>query len=253
MIVDRVGEVRKNNFGSEMEIIKYNNACDIDVYFIEYNWIGKHISYSNFKKGAVECPYERKTYNIGYLGEGKYKSKIEGKLTDYYDKWVGMLRRCYCDKLHKKYPQYKECKVCDEWLNFQNFAKWYEDNYYEVEGQRMELDKDILIKGNKVYSPETCVFVPRLINTVITNRKRDRGKYPVGVTLSSNKKKYISRCSNGKGEFIYIGRYDTALEAFNVHKEYKENIIKSIANKYKEVIPNNLYEAMYRYEVEITD
>lgn len=79
-----------------------------------------------------------------------------------------MLNRCCSGKLHKRESTYINCKVCDEWLNFQNFSEWFKNNYYEVEGQRMELDKDILNKGNKIYSPNTCIFVPHNINNLFT-------------------------------------------------------------------------------------
>lgn len=167
--------------------------------------------------------------------------------------WVGLLRRCYSDKLKEKHPTYQNCTVCEEWHNYQVFAKWYEDNYYNIEGQRMELDKDILYKGNKIYSPETCVFVPRIINTVILNRQRDRGKYPVGVTYSKRQNMFLARCSDGFGQMTCIGRFSDPINAFNAYKNYKENFIKHIADEYKEAIPNKLYEAMYRYKVEITD
>ena len=86
-----------------------------------------------------------------------------------------MLRRCYDEKLHKKYPTYIDCKVCEEWLNFQNFAKWYYNNYYEIENEKICLDKDILHKGNKIYSPDNCVFVPNNINVLFVKSDKSRG------------------------------------------------------------------------------
>lgn len=84
-IIDRTGEKRLNNFGSTVEIVTYRNVNDIDVYFEEYDYTSKHLSYSNFKKGRVACPYEKRTYGKGYMGEGKYKSKENKKLIDSYD------------------------------------------------------------------------------------------------------------------------------------------------------------------------
>ena len=173
--VDRVGERNINNFGSEMIIInsytefnsKYNrNYAYIDVYFPRYNWTFKGATYQSFKNSQIKCPYEKRTYGMGYLGEGKYKGKENGKPTKCYDTWKSMLERCYDPKYHEKEPTYIDCKVCDEWLCFQNFAEWFYDNYYEVEGERMALDKDILNKGNKIYSPNNCIFVPQIINNL---------------------------------------------------------------------------------------
>ena len=131
--IDRTGEKNINNFGSEIIIVKYRNKRDIDVYFSEYDWTFKNNTYQNFKKGQIRCPYEKSVYGIGYLGEGDYKSKENGKNTKIYDVWHGMLRRCYDEKLHERQPTYIGCKVCEEWHNFQNFAKWYDENYYEIE------------------------------------------------------------------------------------------------------------------------
>lgn len=100
-VVDRTGERNINTFGSEMVIVECRGALDIDVYFPEYNWIAKGMRYDNFKKGNIKCPYERRVYGVGYLGEGKYKVYENGKNTKYYDAWHDMLNRCYSEKLHK--------------------------------------------------------------------------------------------------------------------------------------------------------
>ena len=117
----------------------------------------------------------------------------------------------------------------------------------------MQLDKDILIKGNKVYSPETCVFVPQNINELFVKRNIDRGIYPIGVHLNKLNNKYIAQCAQGQGKIINLGCFNAPKEAFNVYKLFKEDIIKQIADKYKILIPQKLYNAMYEYEVEITD
>ena len=164
--LNRIGEERLNNFGSKMIITRYKNAIDIDVYFPEYDWTFKNSAYKEFKNGKIKCPYKRSVCGVGYIGEGKYKVKENGKNTRVYDTWHDMLRRCYDSKFHEKRPTYVDCEVCEEWHNFQNFAKWYDNNYYEIEGERMHLDKDILVKHNKIYSSETCVFVPHAINSL---------------------------------------------------------------------------------------
>ncbi len=175
-----------------------------------------------------------------------------------YAVWYGMLQRCYSEKCQQKYPTYKNCTVCEEWLYYPNFKKWYEENYYEIDGQRMHLDKDILNKGNKVYSPENCVFVPQGVNKVFTKNDANRGDYPVGVSWNKQNKKYRANCSifdieNNKYVYMYLGLHNTPEEAFKVYKTTKEKNIKQVAEYYKGQIPSKLYEAMYRYEVEITD
>ena len=183
--IDRTGEENINTFGSKMIIVIYRNNKDIDVYFPEYNWTFEHTNYGNFKKGKIKCPYEPKVYGVGYLGEGKYTATENEKNNEYYDIWHDMIKRCYDPKYQEKHSTYKDCKVEDYLLNFQNMGEWIDKNYYEVPGEQMCLDKDILHKGNKVYSRETCIFVPERINTLFTKCNKSRGKDPIGVTQRS--------------------------------------------------------------------
>ena len=150
--IDRIGEEGINKFGSKMVIKEYRNARNIDVYFPEYNWIFKHAQYNNFRNGNIKCPYERRYHTHGYLGEGKYKMSENGKHTDEFNIWHQMLTRCYDPRYQEKRSTYKDCTVEDYLLNFQNMGEWIKNNYYKVPGERMCLDKDILYKGNKVYS-----------------------------------------------------------------------------------------------------
>ena len=254
--IDRIGEERVNKFGSKMVITEYRNARDVDVYFSKYDWTFKHTQYSNFKKGEIKCPYEPRIYGIGYFGEGKYKAFKNGKKTDEYYIWYNMLQRCYDSESQEKNLAYKDCEVEDKWLNFQHMAEWIEENYYEVPGEQMCLDKDILHKGNKVYSRETCIFVPERINLLFTKRDNDRGKNPIGVSdLPSGN--YRVLCSDGYGKQIHLGVYTSKEKAFQVYKQYKERIIKETINSYEGKIPEPYYsrlkEAMYNYKVEMDD
>ena len=254
--IDRTGERGINNFGSEMVIVGYRGRMDIDVSFPQYNWTTKGVRYETFKKGQIKCPYEKRVYGIGYLGEGEYKSKENGKMTKCYDTWHSMLERCYSDKLHEKYPTYIGCEADEDWLCFQNYGEWFDNNYYEIEDERMHLDKDILVKHNKIYSPETCIFVPDRINTLFVKCDNARGDSPVGTSLKNGK--YQVNCSlinpkTGKSRFEYLGLYDTQEKGFEVYKYYKEKNIKEVADYYKGQIPQKVYDALYKYEVKITD
>ena len=256
--IDRTGEENYNTFGSKMIIIDYRRYNDIDVYFPEYDWTYKGAEYGTFEKGQIRCPYEPRVHGVGYIGEGKYKTKENNKHTKCYDAWKDMLRRCYSEEFHEKEPTYKNCSVDDNWLNFQNFAKWYENNYYEIVGERMHLDKDILIKGNRIYSSNTCVYVPQVINTLFIKCDNKRGNYPVGVYYNKRYKKFIAYCNvydilNGKSYQERLGYYESPEEAFKAYKQFKEKYIKQVADLYKDKIPSKLYDAMYKYEIEITD
>lgn len=251
---NRIGETSITTYGSLMTIVEYINYNNIIVKFNESGYI-KTTAYDQFKEGRVKSPYCKSVCHQGYIGEGKYKPKIDGKITKQYEAWHNMIQRCYSANYQATRPTYKICTVCNEWLNFQNFAEWYDNNYYEVESnsQRgMNLDKDILKKNNTVYCPEYCVFVPDRINLLFIKVDKIRGNLPVGVNKPKNNKRYTAHFSNGiKQE--KLGLFDTPEEAFQAYKKRKESYIKEVAEEYKKVIPQRLYEALYRYEVEITD
>lgn len=248
--LNRIGEKNKNKFGNLMIITKYINNADIVVDFIGYNYQVK-TSYYYFKNGKVYCPFDKNVYGVGYLGLGKYNSVINGENSFIYSRWQSILKRCYTNNEIEN-PTYKGCTVCEEWLNFQNFAEWYEDNYYEIENEKMQIDKDILHKGNKIYSPETCVFVPARINYLFTKNNKNRGNLPIGVYYDDKINKYIASY-NKLNKHVHIGCYDDSIEAFESYKKIKEKYIKEIAEEYKDKIPQKLYDALYKYQVEITD
>lgn len=249
----KIGEESINKFGSSIKITGYRRYNDIDIYFPEYNWTYYNIDYNSFKRGSVKCPYEPRIFGIGYIGEGCYKSRNNGIKTRSYTVWYDMLKRCYDERHIFNYTNYIDCYVCDEWLNYQNFAEWYEYNYYEINNETMHIDKDLIIKNNRVYSPEACVIVPQFINNLIIKRDNNRGELPIGVWYDSSRNKYSSHCCDGYGNIITLGRFQTIDEAFAVYKAYKENLIKEIADEYKDFIPHELYNALYKYEVDIND
>ncbi len=109
-------------------------------------------------------------YNKARKNKPYYKScGDDNKTTKVYNTWFNMMRRCYNPNC-EDYELYKDCTVCKSWHNFQNFAEWWESNYYEIEGERMSLDKDIIKKDNKIYSPSTCCIVPDKLNTAFTSK-----------------------------------------------------------------------------------
>jgi hypothetical protein len=171
-----------------------------------------------------------------------------------------MIFRVYSEKKLKSRPNYIGSSVCEEWHNFQNFAKWYDENYYEVKGCQMHLDKDILIKNNRVYSPDTCLIVPQAINSLITTNKASRGDYPMGVCLRKDVNRlrvnFTKSYLNGeriKTRRFSFGDYEDPIVAFGVYKIEKEKYIKEVADYYKKEISEKVYNALYKYEVEITD
>ena len=248
----RLGETVILKCGATAKIINYKDANNIKIKILETEEI-IDTCYKNFKCRNIKSKFLPSVYNHGYLG---YEETIDkdGNQLPSYKTWSRMLERCYSEKYKEKQPTYKDVICCKEWLNYSNFKKWYNENYYEIEGEQMALDKDILIKGNKVYSPENCVFVPQRINSLFVKNDANRNNL-IGVYYDDSKN-YINKYKvsiSVNNKIKYIGRFNTPEEAFNAYKQFKEQYIKQIADEYKDKIPKKLYDAMYRYKVEITD
>lgn len=249
--IDRTNEEGYNNKGSLMRIINYKNSKDIDIYFPKYNWIIEHQQYNNFKIGNIKCPYDASVYGVGFIGEGDGIVSVDGKETKQYSHWSNMLERCYNSKYQQRQLTYIDCSVCEEWYNYQNFYEWFNENYYEIPGEKMHLDKDILIKDNKEYGPDTCIFAPQKINSLFKRDSRYKGGLPTGVDFNKKINKYVAHCGDNNGKLIHLGCFDNPIDAFNVYKEYKEELVKRVANEYRNLIPTELYDAMYNWEVDI--
>lgn len=242
---DRIGEKHITNEGYEIEIIEYFGAFNCTIKF-ECGIILNSVIYDSIKKGRVKNPNHKSVFGVGFFGQGVYKTSIQGKNTKQYVRWNSMLERCYDEKSLEKRPSYKDVTVCEEWHNFQNFAKWFDENY--IEG--WDLDKDILVKGNKIYSPDTCCFVPPEINNLFIKNDSTRGKYPIGVSKSGVKYRV---CFAKNNKIVHIGYYTTPEEAFQAYKVAKEDYIKDTANEWKDLITDKVYEALCNYSVEIND
>ncbi len=130
----------------------------------------------------------------------------------YYQTWVSMLKRCYSAKYHTRFPTYIGCAVCDDWLYFSNFKKWME----QQDWRGKQLDKDLLVGGNKVYSPNTCLFIPQRLNTTLTLRGKARGDYPIGTCYHKKNSVYLANCRDGSGKRLYLGYHKTPQEAHRV-------------------------------------
>ena len=233
--------------GQHMSILNYNNCDNIDIQF-EDGTIVKSKTYYDFIRGKIKNPNLPKICNKGFIGQGVYVSSKNGKLNLSYMRWKNMLHRCYNSNYHLKFPTYKGCTVCEEWLNFQNFAKWFEDNYIE----NFQLDKDILIKGNKIYSPETCCFVPQEINYLFIKNDKFRKDLPIGVMRHTIKGYYKSSMSKNN-KSLDLGIFTNVLEAFNEYKIKKELYIKETADRFKKLISSKTYNSLYDYKIEIED
>ena len=246
-ISDKIGRLFLTVEGYKVEIINCTAYKKCSIKF-EDGFILHNINYNDIEKGTVKNPYHKSVYGVGYIGFGFYDSKKDYKI---YKRWNGSLERCYSAERQKRQPTYIDVTVCEEWHNFQNFAKWHEENWKEYM-VGWDLDKDILLKSNKIYSPKTCCFVPKQINSLFVKNNINRGEYPIGVSLSSKENKFSSFIRKDN-KTIFLGYFDTPEEAFQAYKIAKESYIKEVADKWRGQITEQTYEAMYNYKVEITD
>lgn len=175
--------------------------------------------------------------------------KENGKHIRSYRSWISMLSRCYGEKELNNRPSYKGCSVCDEWLLFSNFKKWFDDptNGYQ---NGYCLDKDILVKGNKVYSPNTCCFVPNEINTLLLESNKSRKPNGIKGVYKTKFNTFIAGYSDGKGKRVHLGSFKTLEEAKLAYSTFKEKRVKSIAQEYfdKGKITLKVYKALMNYK-----
>lgn len=184
---------------------------------------------------------------VAYNSKGKHKSREGGTNTKPYYTWRNMIRRCYNEAYQVSYPAYIGCSVSELWLDFQDFAEWYCNHEYSDRG--FHLDKDILITGNKVYSPSTCCFIPQELNTLLTDRLRLMGDCPQGVNWCKQTCKYRAKMKT-KGVTMHLGYFDCPNEAHNAYVEAKEAYVKEKAIEWKDRIEDRVFNALMAWRVE---
>lgn len=240
-----VGNTYLNNEGDEFVVLEYNDKYNVLIEFLRTGSTTR-ATLANLRSGGVRDRFKPSIYGVGVIGDELcYKDYVA--LPDYVC-WKDMLDRVY-NQNSIKVRWYSECVVSDSFKYLSLFRDWTEKQIgFGNEG--WQLDKDILFKGNKIYSEDTCCFVPKEINCLFTKSNRIRGNLPIGVTKCGNK--YAARM-NSYGESVYLGKFITSDKAFFAYKTAKEQYIKEVANKWKDQIDPRVYEALMKYQVEITD
>jgi len=164
--------------------------------------------------------------NESFYVDGKRKQKAIWRCP-FYLKWQAMIQRCYSEKYQREKPTYIGCSVTEEWHTFSNFKKWMEQQ--EWEGKH--LDKDILVPGNKVYSPDTCVFVDGAVNVFLVDRGSAGGDWPLGVCFRGDINKFRSQCSNPfTKQREYLGYFKDPQEAHLAWKQRKHELACQLAD-----------------------
>jgi len=177
--------------------------------------------------------------------------KVGGKPIKEYQLWQNMLERCFDEKYKQKYPTYEGVTCSKDWLSMTKFI----EDVSQMKGFGLSgwaLDKDILQKGNKLYSKDTCCFVPQEVNLLLTKCDNSRGDWPVGVDFHKVSGKFRAGLRiNGKTK--HLGLFNTPEQAFQVYKLAKEAYIKVVANRWQHLLDERVFQALMAYEVNIDD
>lgn len=188
----------------------------------------------------------KSTYGVGYNSRRKHKTGVDGKTTSTYRAWHNMLRRCYDQDYQEKSPTYIGCTVSEQWHDFQDFADWFHS--YHCRETNYQLDKDLLIPNNKIYSPSTCCFVPRELNSILTDGAAVRGVYPQGVCFDRSAGGYSARLRiNGKSK--YLGNFECPDEAYQAYKLAKEVYVKEKAIEWRDRIDERVFNALMNWSL----
>lgn len=255
-----VGDIRINNEGYEFEIVKYNHARDVVI-----RWLAcgteESCNSGNLIKGAIKYLNNPSVFGIGYLGYGRFvpgekrlKEGQERLNPDIHRHWRHVLERTVS---HRNIQRYEDCSVVEEWYSLQNFAEWLVEQKNglakEENGRLYHLDKDMVCKGNRVYCPEYCVFLPNEVNCFYTRTEIGNTGYPgvnyIKPATKGAKEGYIARCHVGKVR-KYLGYYDTAMEAFLQYKKCKEGSAKELASRWEGKVDDRVIEYLHNFTVD---
>ena len=245
-----VGQVFSTTKCGNVEVIHIKDRRKITVRFLDTENT-MTTTFDNLSCGEIRDIMRPSLYGVGIVGTWDRVGKDRE-----YDLWHSMLRRCYGVKELTRNPTYIGCSVSEDFKEYLKFKTWCNDqigfSYSDTNSKHFHLDKDLLVKGNKVYSPDTCCFIPCEINALFTHIKKNKGAFPVGVNFCKASKKFRARVYR-YGRRHELGLFSTVEEAFLAYKEAKETYIKEVAEKWKDQIDPKVYEALMKYEVEITD
>lgn len=244
------GRLFKTNKCGDIVVINYFKATNVIVQFLNTGARTKTCA-GAILNGYVKDVFAPNIFNKGYLG--CHDANVTRKNTpESYTVWLNMIRRCCCETYKQKRTHYLSSVVDVRFESYFNYRSWCEKQIgfglKDDKGRPFALDKDILIKGNKLYSEDTCCFVPEDINKLFVKNDQSRGECPIGVSF--HKARGMLRATLNKKQ---LGHFNTTEEAFQAYKTAKESYIKEVANKWKDQIDPRVYAAMMRYEVEIND
>jgi hypothetical protein len=239
------GDIFSTYQGFTVEVIEYLRCNKILVKFQDTGGAEKLVATKELLLGSIKNPYHPSKLDIGFVGVGPYSSRKGGRITKEYMHWSSMFTRCYDPAYHERFPTYKTKYVDEQWYNYQEFAEWCQ---WQVGFGTGVLDKDLLFKGNDAYSPETCVFLPSELNSLIVTQDTKGKTTPAGISYQTSHKSYLVSCAI-KGKNKNLGRYKCPEEAFAVYKGFKEELVRGKAEQYKDQIDIRAYTALSNFTV----
>ena len=240
----KIGEIFTSNDYGKYEILERIDSEHFKIRFLNTGFENV-VSIASISYGDLKDYKAPSVCGVGFIGSNDLIKPTDEKS---YICWNSILERSYAYHNLEHHPSYFGAMICKEWEGYTVFKKWFDENY--IEG--FHLDKDILLKNNIIYSPETCCFVPPEINCIFASLSHSRNSLPLGVSYSEERRKYVAQIGRGKKTKL-LGRFNNVEDAFNAYKQAKEQSLRDIANKWKDKIKPNVYEALINYKIEITD
>lgn len=228
----RIGHNCTTKQGYDIVVVNYEGYEKVTV-----NFVGTDIHvvtrWKRVEERAVENPYHRSFYGVGFIGQGEYSSSENSKSTKAVVAWADMLKRCYNENFLVEYPTYVGCKVEESWHNFQNFAAWHSINY--VAG--WQLDKDLLSEGDKIYSEKTCCYLPQQLNLAIASLAMDNS----GVSCDPRNK---VPTYNARYKTKSLGTFKTEEEARDVYNIHCLQKFEELVTSYKDLVKPEILEKL---------
>ena len=245
-----LNKVFPTNQGYEVKVIEYITGHKITVKFLDEHGVIKTTGITSLLRGTVSNPYSKIKRTVhGYIGAGKYKTRVNDKMTDSALIWYAMMYRCYDPKTQAKRPTYKDVIVCDEWHNFQNFSEWF---YKQTDWQKgWHIEKDFINGDQRVYSPDNCCFVPNELNSLVISCNASRGHLPIGVSETKGGR-YVAQLK--KDSITHsLGAFSTPELAFAAYKKEKEAWVKIVAQRWVGLVNPKVIDYLMNWTVNIDD